>query len=71
MAELKRISLTVAKDMFDWITEESERKNLSKNAFVIIALENYFNQTKVMPHMQELMQAYQKMEESKRLNNED
>lgn len=55
---LKRMSIKVSEELYDWIASEGEKRGLSMNAVVIFALETYYNQNTVIPNiavMKELM----------------
>lgn len=60
---LKRMSIKVSEDMHEWLQSESEKRGLTMNAIMIIALEHYYNQTQVMPHLSELMELERKRQQ--------
>lgn len=63
---LKRISLRVSEELYDYIAEEAERDGLSMNAVIIFALNNYKTQNTVVPNidaMKELLEYVKKEEQ--------
>lgn len=63
---LKRMSLKVAEEMHNWIQAEADRRGLTMNAVVIFALETYYNQQRIIPHMDELMAEHKRNEDMKK-----
>lgn len=63
--ELKRLNVRVRPEMHEFLRETAESRGLTMNALVIFALETYFTQQQVIPHLESLIS------ESKRLMGED
>lgn len=65
MANLKRMSLKVSEDLYDFISQEAANRGLTMNAVVIFALENYRKENTVLPNlknMQTLLEAIQQQQ---------
>ena len=71
MANLKRMSIKVSEELYDFIANEAEREGLSMNAVIIFALNNYKKEQSVIPSLNnanalmELYQLHQQQERSK------
>ena len=48
---LKRMSIKVSEELYNYIASEAEREGLSMNAVIIFALNNYKTQNTVVPSM--------------------
>ena len=62
MANLKRMSIKVSEELYDFIANEAEREGLSMNAVIIFALNNYKKEQSVIPSLNNanlLMELYQ------------
>lgn len=53
---LKRMSIKVSEEIYDWISAEGEKRGLSMNAVVIFALETYYQQTSAMAQLPRMME---------------
>lgn len=53
---LKRMSIKVSEEIYDWISSEGEKRGLSMNAVVIFALETYQQQTSAMSQLPRIME---------------
>ena len=65
MANLKRMSIKVSEELYDYIAQEAEREGLSMNAVIIFALNNYKKEQTVMPNldaMKTIMELYQQQQ---------
>ena len=62
---LKRMSIKVSEELYNFIADEAEREGLSMNAVIIFALNNYKTQNTVVPSMNVLKELLEKLEESK------
>lgn len=51
MANLKRMSIKVSEELYDFIASEAEREGLSMNAVIIFALNNYKKEQTVLPSL--------------------
>lgn len=60
---LKRMSIKVSEDLYEWIQLESEKRGLSMNAVIIFALETYYNQSAVIPNIAIMKEMMDKMDE--------
>lgn len=68
MAELKRMSIKVSEDLYNYIQEDAKKRGLTMNAVVVFALENYVRESSVMPtlrNVQLLMEALEKEKEER------
>lgn len=66
---LRRMSLKVSSELYEFINEQATKEGLSMNAIIIFALNNYKDQKTVVPNigvMQELLERIEKEEEMKR-----
>ena len=59
---LKRMSIKVSEDLYNYIANEAESNGLSMNAVIIFALTNYKNQNSVVPNMELLKDLIEKAE---------
>lgn len=53
---LKRMSIKVSEELYDWISADGEKRGLSMNAVVIFALENYYQQANAMSQLPRMME---------------
>lgn len=53
---LKRMSIKVSEEIYDWVSAEGEKRGLSMNAVVIFALETYYQQTNAMAQLPRMME---------------
>lgn len=53
---LKRMSIKVSEDMYEWIQSEGEKRGLTMNAVIIFALETYYQQTTIIPQLPRMME---------------
>ena len=70
MANLRRMSIKVSEELYDFIANEAEREGLSMNAVIIFALNNYKKEQTVMPSLNNaniLMELYQQQQQQERL----
>ena len=51
MANLRRMSIKVSEELYDYIANEAEREGLSMNAVIIFALNNYKKEQTVLPSL--------------------
>lgn len=59
---LKRMSIKVSEEMYNWISDEAEKRGLTMNAVVIFALETYYNQQTVMPNISAMKELFEQMQ---------
>lgn len=59
---LKRMSIKVSEELYNYIATEAEREGLSMNAVIIFALNNYKTQNSVVPGMEIMKDLLAKME---------
>lgn len=62
---LKRMSIKVSEDLYNYIATEAEREGLSMNAVIIFALNNYKTQNTVIPNMNVMKELLEKLEDEK------
>jgi len=53
---LKRMSLKVSEELYDFISADGEKRGLSMNAVVIFALETYYQQMNAMSQLPKMME---------------
>lgn len=63
---IKRMNIKISEDMHTWIQQEANKRGLTMNAVIIFALETYYNQTTVVPNMQKMMEALEKIEQQEK-----
>ena len=59
---LKRMSIKVSEELYNYIAAEAEREGLSMNAVIIFALNNYKTQNTVVPGMEVMKELLAKLE---------
>lgn len=62
---LKRMSIKVSEELYNYISAEAEREGLSMNAVIIFALNNYKTQNTVIPNMNVMKELLEKLEDEK------
>lgn len=63
MANLKRMSIKVSEELYDFIAKEAEKDGLSMNAVIIFALNTYKSQQNVAPNLELLRIAMEMQQE--------
>jgi len=63
--ELKKFSLRLPKDMHEWLTLSANKRGISMNAMIIMALETYMQQQVMMPHLGDLLEELKKHNDQK------
>lgn len=53
---LQRMSIKVSEEMHEWLHEESDRRGLTMNSIIILALENYHKETTVVGNLPRIME---------------
>lgn len=53
---MKRINLRVSDEMNDYLEAKAEKSGLTKNAVIIMALENYATQQSMLPHIGDMLE---------------
>lgn len=61
---MKRLNIKVNEETYNWISEQSNKRGLTMNAVVILAIETYVTQSVVTGNLPELLAAYKKMQEN-------
>lgn len=59
---LKRMSIKVSEELYNYIADEAAREGLSMNAVIIFALNNYKTQNTVVPNMNVMKDLLEKLE---------
>ena len=59
---LKRMSIKISEELYNYISAEAEREGLSRNAVIIFALNNYKTQNTVVPGMEMMKELLEKLE---------
>jgi len=59
---LKRMSIKVAEELYEWISKEADKRGLTMNAVIIFALETYQNQREVIPNISVRKELMDKLE---------
>lgn len=62
---LKRMSIKVSEELYNYIAAEAEREGLSMNAVIIFALNTYKTQNSVVPGMEVMKELLSKLENEK------
>lgn len=62
---LKRMSIKVSEDLYEWIAKEAETRGLTMNAVVIFAIETYQKEKMVLPNMNSLKDLVELIEQQK------
>lgn len=65
MAEKVRVNTRISKQLNDWLDKRSKETGYSKSTLVMLALENYFQQTEVVEKMGDMATIYQELQEIK------
>lgn len=52
----KTFNVRLTPEMHEFLKVSAEKRGLTMNAMVIFALETYFNQQQVLPHIEELLE---------------
>ena len=63
---LKRMSIKVSEELYNYIASEAEREGLSMNAVIIFALNNYKTQNTVVPSMNAMKELLEKLDNENR-----
>lgn len=66
LADIVRVNTRISKTLNDWLDKRSEKTGLSKSTIIMLALENYYQQTEVVEKMTDLASLYRELEEIKR-----
>lgn len=64
---LKRMSIKVSEDLYNYIAAEAEKDGLSMNAVIIFALNNYRRENMVVPQLGAMAEMYGQMEKRKQV----
>lgn len=65
MAEIVRVNTRISKTLNDWLDKRSKETGYSKSALVMLAIENYYQQTEVVKRMGDMATIYQELQEIK------
>lgn len=65
MAEKVRVNTRISKNLNDWLDKRSKETGYSKSTLVMLALENYYQQTEVVEKMGDMATIYQELQEIK------
>lgn len=65
MAEKVRVNTRISKQLNDWLDKRSKETGYSKSTLVMLALENYYQQTEVVEKMGDMATIYQELQEIK------
>lgn len=65
LADIVRVNTRISKTLNDWLDKRSEKTGLSKSTIIMLALENYYQQTEVVEKMTDLASLYRELEEIK------
>lgn len=63
---LRRMSIKVSEELYNYIAAEAEREGLSMNAVIIFALNTYKTQNSVVPGMEVMKELLTKLENQSR-----
>lgn len=65
MSEKVRVNTRISKDLNDWLDKRSKETGYSKSTLVMLALENYYQQTEVVEKMGDMATIYRELQEIK------
>lgn len=65
MVEKVRVNTRISKQLNDWLDKRSKETGYSKSTLVMLALENYFQQTEVVEKMGDMSTIYRELQEIK------
>lgn len=65
MTEKVRVNTRISKQLNDWLDKRSKETGYSKSTLVMLALENYFQQTEVVEKMGDMSTIYRELQEIK------
>ena len=65
MSEKVRVNTRISKNLNDWLDKRSKETGYSKSALVMLALENFYQQTEVVEKMGDMATIYQELQEIK------
>lgn len=68
---LKRISLKVSEDLYNWIREESENEGMTMNSLIVVALKEYRKSNTVVDGMGDLKALFDMMKEQEKKSASD
>jgi uncharacterized protein (DUF1778 family) len=64
--ELKRLNIRVRPEMHEFLKHAAESRGLTMNAMAIFALETYFQQQQILPHIGDLLERVKVDQEMKK-----
>ena len=65
MTEKVRVNTRISKNLNDWLDKRSKETGYSKSTLVMLALENYYQQTEVVEKMGDMATIYQELQDIK------
>ena len=66
MADVVRVNTRISRTLNEWLDSRSHKTGLSKSTIIMLALENYYQQTEVVEQMGKWETIYRDVEELKK-----
>ena len=66
MADVVRVNTRISRTLNEWLNSRSHKTGLSKSALIMLALENYYQQTEAVDQMVKWEAIYREVDDIKR-----
>ena len=66
MADVVRVNTRISRTLNEWLNSRSHKTGLSKSALIMLALENYYQQTEAVDQMVKWESIYKEVDDLKR-----
>ena len=66
MADVVRVNTRISRTLNEWLNSRSHKTGLSKSALIMLALENYYQQTEAVDQMVKWEAIYEAVDDLKR-----
>ena len=66
MADVVRVNTRISRTLNEWLNSRSHKTGLSKSVLIMLALENYYQQTEVVEQMGKWEAIYKEVDNLKR-----
>jgi len=70
MADVVRVNTRISRTLNEWLNSRSHKTGLSKSTLIMLALENYYQQTEAVAQMGKWEAIYEAIDELKRWKEE-
>lgn len=64
--DVVRVNTRISKTLNDWLDRRSKETGYSKSTLIMLALENYYQQTEVIEKMGDMQSIYQELKDIKK-----